>query len=143
MCRVMRQIKKDVPRTTGTFNMSKFDFPFNSGMNPIFNILIAYAETDKQLGYTQGMNFLAGLIFIAVQDEVIAFVILQRVMMSKQQAQELSKSIEHQETLSRGMMQESMFMFVDKMPKLKAFVAEIKRWLRTKQRLLLVHLEAQ
>lgn len=143
MCRVMRQIKKDVPRTTGTFNMSKFDFPFNSGMNPIFNILIAYAETDKQLGYTQGMNFLAGLIFIAVQDEVIAFVILQRVMMSKQQAQELSKSIEHQETLSRGMMQEWRFMFVDRMPKLKAFVAEIKRWLRTTQRLLLVHLEAQ
>ena len=142
MCRVMRQIKKDVPRTTGTFNMSKFDFPFNSGMNPIFNILIAYAETDKQLGYTQGMNFLAGLIFIAVQDEVIAFVILQRVMMSKQQAQELSKSIEHQETLSQGMMQEWRFMFVDRMPKLKAFVAEVKRWLRTTQRLLLVHLEA-
>ena len=47
MCRVMRQIKKDVPRTTGTFNMSKFDFPFDSGMNPIFNILVAYAETDK------------------------------------------------------------------------------------------------
>ena len=85
MCRVIRQIKKDVPRTTGTFNMKKFDFPFNSGMNPIFNILSAYAETDKQLGYTQGMNFLTGLIFIAVQDEVIAFVILQRIMMSKQQ----------------------------------------------------------
>ena len=88
------------------------------------------------------MNFLAGLIFIAVQDEVIAFVILQRVMMSKQQAQELSKSIEHQETLSQGMMQEWRFMFVDRMPKLKAFVAEVKRWLRTTQRLLLVHLEA-
>ena len=83
MCRVLRQIKKDVPRTTGTFNMKKFDFPFSSGMNPIFNILSAYAETDKQLGYTQGMNFLTGLIFIAVQDEVITFTILQRVMMSK------------------------------------------------------------
>ena len=40
-------------------------------------------------------------------------------------------------------MQEWRFMFVDRMPKLKAFVAEIKRWLRTTQRLLLVHLEAQ
>ena len=46
--------------------MKKFDFPFSSGMNPLFNILTAYAETDKKLGYTQGMNFLCGLIFIAV-----------------------------------------------------------------------------
>ena len=45
-------------------------------MNPIYNILIAFAESDQQLGYTQGMNFLCALIFIAVQDEVIAFVIL-------------------------------------------------------------------
>ena len=62
----MRQIKKDVPRTTGTFNMKKFDFPFSTGMNPIFNILSAYAETDKVLGYTQGMNFIAGIIYVAV-----------------------------------------------------------------------------
>ena len=47
MCKVLSQIKKDVPRTTATFKMEKFDFPFNSGMNPIFNILTAYAETDK------------------------------------------------------------------------------------------------
>ena len=56
--------------------MEKFDFPFNSGMNPIFNILAAYAETDKRLGYTQGMNFLTALIFMATQDETITFAIL-------------------------------------------------------------------
>ena len=76
MCKVLSQIKKDVPRTTATFKMEKFDFPFNSGMNPIFNILTAYAETDKQLGYTQGMNFLTALIFMATQDETITFAAL-------------------------------------------------------------------
>ena len=49
-------------------------------MNPIYNILTAYAQHDKDLGYTQGMNFLVGLIYVAVQDEVISFAILQRIM---------------------------------------------------------------
>ena len=34
-------------------------------------------------------------------------------------------------------------MFVDRMPKLTAFVTEIKRWLKETQRLLLVHLESR
>ena len=54
-----------------------------SGRNPIFNLLQAYAELDKDLGYTQGMNFLVGIIFVAVQDEIMAFTILQRIMQSK------------------------------------------------------------
>ena len=58
--------------------------PFESGMNPIYNILIAYAEVDPELGYTQGMNFLAALIFVAVNDEVITFSILERILQSKQ-----------------------------------------------------------
>ena len=73
---MVRQIKKDVPRTSSTFNMEKFDFPFHSGMNPIYNILTAYAQHDAELGYTQGMNFLVGLIYTSVQDEVISFAIL-------------------------------------------------------------------
>jgi len=37
-----------------------------TGKNPVYNLLAAYAELDKDLGYTQGMNFLAGIIFVAV-----------------------------------------------------------------------------
>lgn len=51
-----------------------------SGKNPIYNLLTAYAELDPDLGYTQGMNFLSAIIFVAVQDEVMAFSILQRLM---------------------------------------------------------------
>ena len=49
-------------------------------MNPIYNILSAYAQKDNELGYTQGMNFLVGIIYVAVQDEVMAFAILERIM---------------------------------------------------------------
>ena len=40
-------------------------------------MLTAYAELDKDLGYTQGMNFLAGIIFVAVQDEGSAFSVVE------------------------------------------------------------------
>lgn len=53
---------------------------FESGRNPIYNILTAYAEFDKDIGYTQGMNFLVALLYAAVQDEIIAFGLLSKVM---------------------------------------------------------------
>lgn len=51
-----------------------------SGQNPIFNLLAAYSEVDPEVGYTQGMNFLAGALYLAVEDEVIAFTIMVKVM---------------------------------------------------------------
>ena len=84
MCRFIRQIKKDVPRTSsGNFDMPEFNETPTSGKNPIFNILAAYAEIDQELGYTQGMNFLVASIYMAVREEVIAFSVFQRIMESK------------------------------------------------------------
>ena len=80
---------------------------------------------------------------MATQDETITFAALQRVMISRTYAQELSKSKEHSDFATRGTLQEWRFMFVDRMPKLTAFVTEIKRWLKETQRLLLVHLESR
>jgi len=54
--------------------------PFESAKNPIYNILTAYAEFDKDIGYTQGMNFLVALLYAAVQDEIIAFGLLSKLM---------------------------------------------------------------
>ena len=59
---------------------SKLDEPFDSGNNPIYNILVAYAEFDQIVKYTQGMNFLAALLYAATNNEVVAFVILTKVM---------------------------------------------------------------
>ena len=53
---------------------------FESAKNPIYNILTAYAEFDKDIGYTQGMNFLVALLYAAVQDEIIAFGLLSKLM---------------------------------------------------------------
>lgn len=87
MCKVIRQIRRDVPRTSSTFaQIEQLNLSLHTGKNPVYNLLVAYAELDRDLGYTQGMNFLAGIIFVAVQDEVMAFSILQRIMQSKSQA---------------------------------------------------------
>ena len=44
MCRILRQIKKDVPRTSSTFSNELFDLSLTTGKNPVYNILSAYAE---------------------------------------------------------------------------------------------------
>ena len=67
--------------------------PIQSGNNPVFNLLTAFAEQDKELGYTQGMNFLVAVIYVAVQDEVVAFSVLQRIMQSKKEAQRINASL--------------------------------------------------
>jgi len=51
-----------------------------TGLNPIYNLLVAYSEYDPEIGYTQGMNFLVALLFLAVGDEQIAFELLIKVM---------------------------------------------------------------
>jgi hypothetical protein len=42
--------------------------------------LAAYAEFDQIVRYTQGMNFLVALLYAAVNDEVIAFALMTKVM---------------------------------------------------------------
>ena len=59
-----------------TFKDDRFESKIDGGGNPIFNLLSAYSEHDKDLGYTQGMNFVVAAIYTAVQDEVVAFSIL-------------------------------------------------------------------
>ena len=82
-----------MPRTASTFKDDKFELKIDGGGNPIFNLLSAYSEQDKDLGYTQGMNFIVAVIYTAVQDEVVAFSILQRIMQSKKDAQLITASL--------------------------------------------------
>jgi len=77
-CLTLFQIKKDVPRTSSVFESCQI--PMDSGKNPLYNILAAYAELDPEVGYTQGMNFLVALIYQAVGNETLAFTLLQKVM---------------------------------------------------------------
>jgi hypothetical protein len=59
------QIMKDVPRTMA--DRSQFRQTMESGTNPLYNVLLAYSKHNPDVGYCQGMNYLAGLILIGVE----------------------------------------------------------------------------
>ena len=146
MCKFIRQIKKDVPRTSsGNFDMPEFNETTASGKNPIFNILAAYAEIDQELGYTQGMNFLVAMIYMAVREEVIAFSVFQRIMESKQQAAERLRKVPSNISMPPPLVkaQEWRFLYTDRMRKLNAFVEDIKLWLIDTKRMLYIHFESR
>ena len=74
---MVNQIRLDIPRTFSGWKIKNFSAP----VNPLENVLMAYALDDPELGYTQGMNFLVGMILIGVNfDEVVAFKILYLLM---------------------------------------------------------------
>lgn len=121
-CINIYQIKKDVPRTTSVFsesNRSILDIDISSGLNPIYNILTAYARFDPEIGYTQGMNFLAALIFQAVGDEVIAFAVLLKVMYQHNWRD----------------------CYKDQLVKLMSITRKIKQWLMKNHKTIAVHLD--
>lgn len=92
------------------------------------------------------MNFLAGIIYVAVMDEVVAFAVMQRILQSKAQYRENLGEEELKEQQSRkvgGIQPEWRFVYTDGMRKLNAFVKEIKQWLMETKRDLYVHFESR
>ena len=53
--------------------LKKFTQNHEEGGNRLFNVLKAYACYDNKLGYVQGMNYLAAMLLIHIEDEVQAF----------------------------------------------------------------------
>ena len=51
----------------------EFELCHKSGKNKLFNILKAYSVLDPELGYTQGMNFIVGMLLMNICDEESAF----------------------------------------------------------------------
>lgn len=43
------------------------------GENMLFNILLAYANYDEQVGYVQGLNYIAAMLLMHIQDEEKVF----------------------------------------------------------------------
>lgn len=70
-----------MPRTFSTLEIPNFRQAISSQENSLFNVLACYAKMTPDIGYCQGMNFLAGMILIGVDfDELIAFTILVQLM---------------------------------------------------------------
>lgn len=88
-------------------------------MNPIYNLLAAYSEIDKEIGYTQGMNFLVALILLAVDDEVLAFVLFRNIMQNLKWRQ----------------------VYKDGLAKLFELSAKIKKWLISREKMIAVHID--
>jgi len=64
-----RIIDCDVPRTFPTLSPQE-RAPFMSALR---NVLLAYSNADREIGYVQGMNFLAGMFVVHENDEEAAF----------------------------------------------------------------------
>lgn len=54
----MDAIRIDLPRT---FPENVF---FENIRTPLFNVLVAYANHNKDVGYCQGLNYIAGKLFV-------------------------------------------------------------------------------
>ena len=61
---VINLIKKDIDRTFP--NHLHFEDPEAQGKQPLFNILKAYSLIDKEVGYCQGLSFLAAALLLHV-----------------------------------------------------------------------------
>lgn len=64
-------ISKDIYRTLPDTKL--FSADYKSGQNALFNVLKAYTTYDNNIGYVQGMNYLAALLLIEIKDEIKVF----------------------------------------------------------------------
>ncbi|XP_055699679.1 growth hormone-regulated TBC protein 1-A isoform X2 [Phlebotomus papatasi] len=71
---IVDMIKIDLPRT---FPNNIF---FPDIQNQLFNILVAYAHLNKDVGYCQGLNYIAGLLLIVTKDEEGTFWLLRHIV---------------------------------------------------------------
>ena len=65
------RIGKDLSRTVP--GNSEFMLSPSSGKNRLFNVLKAYTAYDPQVGYCQGMNFIASMLLRVIPDQEDAF----------------------------------------------------------------------
>lgn len=67
-------IRIDLPRT---FPDNIF---FQSVQHQLFNILIAFSNYDRRVGYCQGINYIAGIILLVTKDEEATFWLLKHLI---------------------------------------------------------------
>lgn len=71
---IVEVVKIDIPRT----------FPeniyFEVHKNELFNVLVAFAHQNSEVGYCQGLNYIAGLILIVTKDEHTTFWLLKHLV---------------------------------------------------------------
>ena len=74
-------IMKDLERTISGYEGFKVD-P-KTGKNKLYNVLISYSNLDREIGYCQGINYLASLLVLNFHDEEDAYWCLVDLLMGK------------------------------------------------------------
>ena len=64
---IERRIKIDLYRTCA--GNEDFKKPHLEGQNPLYNVVNAYAHYDLEIGYCQGICFIAALLLHYIKDE--------------------------------------------------------------------------
>jgi hypothetical protein len=76
-------IGKDLARTVQGFSEFKVDPA--SGRNRLYNVLKAYSIFDKEVGYCQGINYIAAFFIMNIEEDEDAFWCLQELLYGKHQ----------------------------------------------------------
>ena len=71
---IAESIRIDLPRT---FPNNIF---FGTIQQNLFNVLIAYSNYDRRIGYCQGLNYIAGLLLLVSKDEEVTFWLLKHLI---------------------------------------------------------------
>ena len=71
-------IIKDVKRTLAQLGLWGEDLL--AGNNRLYNVLMAYANIDQEIGYVQGINYIVAILLFYIQDEELVFWCLYQVM---------------------------------------------------------------
>ncbi len=75
---IQKLLCKDVHRTYSEHNL--FMEEPSTGNNRLYNLLNAYALFDVDVGYMQGMNFIAALVLKVFDDEALSFFVFIRIL---------------------------------------------------------------
>lgn len=73
---IIEQIATDIPRTFPS-NIYFHATDPKSYQQPLFNVLLAYSNVNPDVGYCQGLNYVAGLLLLVTKDEDQSFWLLR------------------------------------------------------------------
>lgn len=74
---ILDTIKIDIPRTFP--DNIHFKEVSDGKRKPLYNVLVAFAHKNPDIGYCQGLNFIAGILLLITDDEDTTFWLLDRL----------------------------------------------------------------
>ena len=114
-------IRKDLTRTFPDNILFKYG---NTYYNKLYHILTAYSNFNKNIGYTQGLNFLAANIIYFFEDEIDEFVFLDAILLKFNFDKILDKNLDNNFFVKK--LEKTNLLLIKKLPKLNKFLSNIK-----------------